>query len=113
MTPRRHPLPPPTPEINLLIEILRGTPRLPGAACRDDPDLFDATVAEGQGSRQSGLGAARERARAVCAGCPALDACRDWVRATPQKRRPVGIVAGHAPGHTVFKNAAAQQKSEG
>lgn len=113
MTPRRHPLPPPTPAINLLCEILRGTPRLPGAACRDHPDLFAATVVEGQGSRQAGLTAAREQARAICGGCEALDACTSWVRATPEARRPGGIVAGHAPGHPAMKRAAGQHNPEG
>lgn len=113
MTARRHPLPPPTPEINLLIEILRGTPRLPGAACRDHPGLFAATVVEGQGSRRAGLTAAREQARAICGGCEALDACASWVRSTPEARRPAGIVAGHTPGHPAMKRNAAHHNPEG
>ncbi|WP_301148997.1 WhiB family transcriptional regulator [Mycobacterium simiae] len=112
MTARRHPLPPPTPEINLLCEILRGTPRLPGAACRDHRDLFAATVVEGR-SRPESIDATREQARAICRGCPALDACRDWVRSTPEARRPAGIVAGHAPGHHSLKRTAAQHNPEG
>lgn len=113
MTPRRRPLPPPTPEINLLIAILQGTPYLDGASCRGRAEVFDAALIEGQGARPEGRAAARAAAKQICAGCPALAQCADWVRATPEGRRPAGIIAGRTGGHPSFKRTAAQHNPEG
>jgi len=99
MTPRRHPLPPPTPEINLLCEILRGTPRLPGAACRDHRDLFDAARANGRGHSTRRLAAARAAAVRICHTCPALSECRSWLDTVPRTQRPSGVVAGQINRH--------------
>lgn len=111
MTPRRHPIPPPTPEINLLCEILRGTPRLPGAVCRDHADVFAATVRRRDQPVHS-LAANRAAARAFCGTCPVFDACRDWVIGLPVSRRPAGIVAGHLASHPAMKRTAAQHNPE-
>lgn len=104
MTPRRRPLPPPTPEINLLCEILRGAPRLAGAACRDHRDLFDAAQANGRGHSARRLADARAAAIRVCSErCPAFDQCAAWLDTLPRRQRPSGVVAGqinrHHTGH--------------
>lgn len=111
--PLRHGPTPELPALGLLIAILQDTPKLAHAACRDHPDLFAATVVEGRGVRPESITATRDQARAICRGCEALDACRDWVRSTPEGRRPAGIVAGHAPGHPSLKRTAGQHNPEG
>lgn len=91
----------PTPELpalGLLAAVLGGSPRLPGAACRDHPDLFAATVADSHGHATRALAEVRTAARAICTTrCPALDACREWVTGLPVSRRPAGVIAGHSP----------------
>lgn len=111
MTPRRY-APAPDGPLGLLIAILSDTPRLPGARCRADPDLFAETVRRRHQSVHS-LAANRAAARAVCGTCPALDACRDWVIGLPLSRRPAGIVAGHLATHTDMKHTAPQHNPEG
>jgi WhiB family redox-sensing transcriptional regulator len=67
----------------LVGKILRGVPRLPGAACRDHPELFNSDDADDQGA-----------AVAICRVCPALPQCRAWVSALPRACRPIGVVGG-------------------
>lgn len=64
-----------------LLAALVNVPRLDGAACTDDPPLFDD-------ERRASA------AVAVCNGCPALEACRAWVNNLPPSKRPHGVVAG-------------------
>jgi hypothetical protein len=81
--------PRPYPLIALLTEMLRATPQL-GArrACIGvDPRTMDATT----------LDDART-AMAVCAGCPALQACRRWAGEQRNKGRLEGVVAGQLRG---------------
>ena len=60
------------------------TPRLPGARCRGEHELFDRTDA-----------AAQAEALACCTQCPALQLCRDHYST---HERPAGmVVAGIAP----------------
>nr|WP_220096340.1 WhiB family transcriptional regulator [Mycolicibacterium fortuitum] len=33
-------------------------------------------------------------AKALCATCPALSACRSWLESLPAQERPTGVVAG-------------------
>jgi hypothetical protein len=61
------------------------TPRLTGAACRGQAELFDA--ANRHDPRIAG-------ARAICASCPVLGACRAWLVGLPVGLRPCGVVAG-------------------
>ena len=61
-------------------------PRLPGAACRGHPELFDVA---GQHDRD-----AIAQAKAVCHACPVLRECRAWLRSLPKPVRPCGVVAG-------------------
>lgn len=108
----RHGPTPDNPAIGLLAAILRGTPRLPGASCRDHPDLFAATVVEGRGARPESIAATREAAKQICAGCPEIASCRDWVSSLPVSRRPAGIVAGHLATHPTMKRTAPQHNPE-
>lgn len=72
-----------------LLRDLTATPDLQGAACVDQLDVFDACLERGAAAR-----AAYPRAIRVCAGCPALRACSDWVESLPMRRRPIGVTAG-------------------
>jgi hypothetical protein len=69
-----------------LRELLGGIPHLPGAACRGRPEWFDLESDDDP--------ELIERAELVCRSCPALVRCTDWIKATPQRRRPSGVVAG-------------------
>ena len=68
-------------------------PLLPGAACRDEYELFDATINGHRGS-SGGLNLARIQALAVCESCPALHDCRIWYDSLRPDQRPYGVVAG-------------------
>jgi hypothetical protein len=50
-----------------LLDALAGAPRLPGAACVGESELFDETDDP----------SAIDLAVRICHGCPALFACRD------------------------------------
>lgn len=75
--------------IPLLVAILTGVPRLPEAACRRQPHLFDADCADLVEAEN------REReALRLCRACPELEACQRWVDSLPPRQRPCGVVAG-------------------
>jgi hypothetical protein len=63
----------------------RSIPDLRGAACRGQPELFDA--ANRHDPRI-------EAAQAVCRGCPVLAECQRWLSSLPPQLRPRGVVAG-------------------
>ena len=69
----------------VLDELAHDIPHLPGASCRGRAELFD--VADRHDP-------AVERAKAVCASCPALRDCRAWLAGLPRLARPCGVVAG-------------------
>lgn len=72
--------------VAILAAILAGTPRLPGAACRDHVGLYDAAADGGRDAAQEAVD--------ICRRCPVLDACERWAeRAYPQKK-PAGVLAG-------------------
>ena len=75
----------------MLLDDLGTVPRLPGAACPGRWELFDAT----RGVRGPG-GPARREALQLCASCPALQGCGDWLEGLPVRLRPVGVVAGRS-----------------
>jgi hypothetical protein len=68
--------------IELLVEVLRGQPRLPRALCRGEWPTFDGEDE-----------ADKARALEICSHCPELAACRDW-----RDRQPwpgvTGVVGG-------------------
>lgn len=70
-------------ELQILERLLRGVPRLAGAACVGSYELFDS---EDKGPR--------EAARAICNTCPALEACQVWRAGLSESQRPYGTVAG-------------------
>lgn len=69
-----------------LLIALGGVPELPGAACKGRPEDFDLSADDDT--------AAIDAAKCACQRCPALEACSDWITATPEHRRPSGVVAG-------------------
>jgi WhiB family redox-sensing transcriptional regulator len=71
-----------------LLDAIAAAPNLAGAACVSHVDLFDATVARGR------AGQLHAQAIAVCAGCPALAQCADWISHLPAGQRPYGVIAG-------------------
>jgi hypothetical protein len=80
--------------VDLLVAILRGTPRLQGALCRAYPDLFDATHPIERGQSLKGSADARAAAIRICQTCPALDPCGAWLDNLRPAHRPSGVVAG-------------------
>lgn len=68
-----------------LVAVLGDIPLLPGAACKGQPEVFDI--------EPDADPAVIQRARDVCTGCPALQACREWAASTPSQRRPSGVLA--------------------
>ncbi len=71
-----------------LLHTITDTPDLPGAACVEHLDTFDACS-----SKAAGPSAYRAAIR-VCASCPVLQQCRAWVARLPPRKRPVGVTAG-------------------
>ena len=74
-----------------LIATVITTPDLPGAACVDDRDTFDAATDRQAGRAYSGI---YDQATKVCARCPALSDCRRWVTGLPMNQRPYGVTGG-------------------
>ncbi|WP_006247217.1 hypothetical protein [Mycolicibacterium tusciae] len=58
-------------------------PHLPGARCREHAGLFDSDDESGNA-----------KALSLCAECPALDACEEWLERLEPYQRPRGVVAG-------------------
>lgn len=76
----------------LLIKVLRSTPKLDDAACIGRHELFDGRHATESHAHARERG---ERARALCDGCPARAACTTWAQTEPN---PTGhTIAGHTP----------------
>ena len=78
-------------------ECLGSVPALPGALCRGDWELFDATIGSRGGDREQ-LQAARDAAVALCQRCPALSPCGSWFDSLPKAARPSAITAGRLGG---------------
>jgi WhiB family transcriptional regulator, redox-sensing transcriptional regulator len=73
---------------------LAGAPRLPGARCRGRWELFDYAGYPPHGVAPHDIDYARQAALNVCASCPALQSCRDWIQTLPPELRPLGVIAG-------------------
>jgi hypothetical protein len=67
-----------------LMAALAGTPRLPGALCRGESELFDQHDDPG----------VIEHAIAICHSCPARADCERWVDSSRPGQRPHGVIAG-------------------
>ena len=80
----------PSPIAELLAD-LAAAPHLPGAACRAQTALFDATIEDAGRPRTA---AALHAALQVCQQCRALGACTAWVDSLDPADRPRGVVAG-------------------
>jgi hypothetical protein len=80
----------------LLAELAQGIiPSLPGARCRGREELFDQTITQADWDHDgTTVGYARKAAEAVCAGCPVLAQCAQWVDGLPKSQRPRGVVGG-------------------
>jgi hypothetical protein len=70
-----------------LIRTLTGTPDLPGAACVEHRDIFDACTTRGASYSY-------HLAIQICIQCPVLLQCRAWVTSLPPGQRPRGVTAG-------------------
>lgn len=72
----------PAPWIELTAAIVRGTPRLRGALCRDQPELFDGDSDE-----------TAQQAAQLCRRCPARAPCGTWADTLPHNAAH-GVLAG-------------------
>ena len=77
--------------LETLLASLAGVPALPGARCRGRHHLFDAKLA---GEEADVANARHAQALALCAGCPALTRCEEWIDSLTRAAQPAGIVAG-------------------
>jgi hypothetical protein len=68
--------------VDLLVQVLQGTPRLDGALCRDNAQLFDAETADDTAA-----------ALALCSCCPALARCSRFA-ASIEPGSVTGVLAG-------------------
>lgn len=80
--------------VALLAEILRGVPRLEGAACTSAPTVFDLEDGD------------RKLAAAVCSTCPVQSACATWVSSV-RPGEVTGTVAGEIHRHNYYRRKAA------
>jgi hypothetical protein len=67
--------------VTLVAEVVRGSPKLPGALCRDRPRVFTSDAPDDIAE-----------ARAICGRCPELMRCAAW-SATVRRNRLDGVVA--------------------
>jgi hypothetical protein len=75
-----------TPAVTLLCCILKGSPSLPDAACRNQARLFD-------GDRHGGPVTAE--AQQIClTGCRSYPECAAWINGLRPDSRPRGVIAG-------------------
>jgi WhiB family redox-sensing transcriptional regulator len=72
-----------------LLDSLAGAPRLSGAACVGEYDLFDPRDPSDPDREDI-----EAEAIAICHACPALFACRAWYDSLPPIKRPFGVTAG-------------------
>lgn len=70
------------PWVEAIAAIVAGTPKLPGALCRQHPALFDGEDQE-----------SADRAAAICQHCPAIEQCAAWAGGLKHNQAH-GILAG-------------------
>jgi hypothetical protein len=83
----------------LLVEVLRGTPRLEAALCAGRPELFDAEQRDPDERRY-----AIDRAKAICGECPVQPKCRGFAMTHDVS----GVVAGEL--HSAAPDEAKRKK---
>jgi len=88
-----------------LIAALAGTPALPGARCRGQHALFDPP--DGEQVNSTDVQARYAKALELCADCPALELCGDWLKSLPMSKRPGGVVAGQVRTHKSWQRRQA------
>lgn len=69
-------------------------PRLAGALCKGQADIWDEPVPPSRDPDPDDTAARIAFALTACQRCPALAACAQWVAGLRPSRRPVGVVAG-------------------
>ena len=80
-------------------------PKLPDAACYGEPALHDP---RGLREPAEDVDYRHDAARRVCAACPSLAACREWLTGLAPQDRPVGsITAGVLVGESDESELAA------
>ncbi|ORA80746.1 hypothetical protein BST28_08260 [Mycolicibacter kumamotonensis] len=84
--------------VELLAAVLAGVPKLPGAACRSHVTLFDRAA---DGDRQ-----AAQEAISVCARCPVIDRCAQWIAEAHPRRPPPGVWAAQYQPPTTSRRKA-------
>lgn len=74
----------------LLASLASARPDLSGASCAvpGTRELFDAVLERGTSRTAAVL------ATQICARCPVLEDCGQWVGSLPAGERPIGVVAG-------------------
>lgn len=76
-------------EVKLLTAILRGVPRMDGAACvGEDPDLWFADKSDSR---------SRAKAQQICSGCPAKAGCESYAVKSGQRHGTWGDVRHESP----------------
>ncbi len=78
-----------------LAAAISAAPAFPGARCRGRPHLFDP----GEAQEPVDIVVQRQaQALELCARCPSLGRCRDWLDSLPRSKKPRGVVAGLVVG---------------
>lgn len=81
-------------QLDALVGALGGIPRLPGALCKGQPELWDEPLPLSRDPNPGDTAQRLEFAVSTCHRCPALRACERWVASLRPSRRPVGVTAG-------------------
>ena len=69
--------------VGALVLVLRDTPLMPNALCRNRSDLFDSDDFDDIAA-----------AKSLCRTCTELRSCRAWVASLRPQHRPGGVTAG-------------------
>ena len=77
--------------VQSLFDAVGLAPSLPGAKCRGRHSLFDDGAT---GEHPDVVNQRHVQALELCALCPVLTRCEDWLDSLPTSQRPVGVVAG-------------------
>lgn len=70
---------------------LLGIPKMPNALCKNRPELFDEAA---PGEAPYMVEHRHAEALRLCAGCPELQTCRDYLDSLRPAEKPGGVIAG-------------------